>query len=249
MTLAALREELGRLGFEEQTIGRNRFYLAEPIFQHLSSIAGRVEGAGNRRGAVALNVKGLPPMYARRSRRGGLMRFVVSELYAGAVPRPLHELMITAAGRRRGLPVVEPMGAVVEKAGPWLYRGWFLTRALEGSTLWNFLLAESDPENRREALVLARDSIDCLHAAGLHHADLNLHNLFICTSERPWRVVVMDLDKARLYSSPLVHRRRAANFRRLSRSALRLVAAGGMLTESEQKLIGIGSGQTAGQPR
>ncbi len=27
--------------------------------------------------------------FARRYRRGGLMRFVVSELYAGLVPRPL----------------------------------------------------------------------------------------------------------------------------------------------------------------
>jgi 3-deoxy-D-manno-octulosonic-acid transferase len=246
VTLAALRQELARLGFEEKTLGRSGIYLAGPIaheaesiFRHLSSRAGCGKGAGNRRSAVPLHVAGLPSMYARRSRRGGLMRFVVSELYAGAVPRPLHELMITAAARQRGLPVVEPMGAVVEKAGPWLYRGWFLTRALEGTTLWNFLLAETDPDQRRAALVSARDSIDRLHEAGLYHSDLNLHNLFICTGQQPPRAIAIDLDKARLYSWPLAASRRAANFRRLGRSAVRLSAAGGMLADSEQKLIGI----------
>src|SRR5690242_15989753 len=87
---AALREALAQLDFQEIVLGRSRFYLAqqiagdpESISRHLKPIAAGAPAAGNRRSAMRLNIAGLPPMYARRSRRGGLMRYLVSELYAG----------------------------------------------------------------------------------------------------------------------------------------------------------------------
>ncbi len=113
--------------------------------------------------------------------------------------------MVTAAARQRDLPVVEAMGAMVETAGPCLYRGWFLTRALDGVTLWNLLL--SGERDRAEAIAQARTSVDRLHDGGLYRADLNFHNLFVCGDERPPRVVALDLDKARLYPDALACRR------------------------------------------
>jgi hypothetical protein len=247
---AALRGELARLDFREAVFGRRRFYLApaiaahaELINHHLTSTrVGAEPAAGNRRSAFALMIAGLPPMFARRYRRGGLMRFLVSELYAGTAPRPLHELMITATAHRRGLPVVEPMGAIVETAGPCLYRGWFLTRALEGTTLWALLLSAAASDLRHESIAQARISIDRLHEGGLFHADLNFHNLFVCTAEHPVRVVVLDLDKARLYPQPLPARLRRANFSRLARSAQRLAAAGAILSRNEREIVSLGSG-------
>ncbi len=247
MKAAALRAELVRLGFQETALGRRRLYLApkiaadaELINRNLTSSRPATEqGAGNRRSAFALTIAGLPPMFARRYRRGGLMRFLVSELYAGTSPRPLHELMITAAALQRGLPVVEPMGAIVESAGPYFYRGWFLTRALEGTTLWSLLLSGVEHDLRRAALAQARATIDQLHEGGLCHADLNFHNLFVCTGRPALRVVALDLDKARLYRGALPARRRRANFSRLARSARRLNTAGALLSREEKGLIGI----------
>ena len=241
-----MRGELARLAFHEAVFGRRRLYLAdaiagqaEAINRHLT-LAPRAgeQAAGNRRSAVALTIADLPPMFARRYRRGGLMRFVVAELYTGLVPRPLHELMVTAAARQRGLPVVEAMGAMVETAGPCLYRGWFLTRALDGVTLWNLLLS-GERDLRPEALAQARASVDGLHEGGLYHADLNFHNLFVCGRQRPLRVVALDLDKARLYPDALAPALRRANFRRLARSASRLAQAGALLSVEERTMLGL----------
>ena len=153
MTAAALKDELARLHFLETVIGRLRFYLTSDLAPHAAAISRHLAalesspaaGLGNRRSARPLAAPGLPPMFARRSRRGGMMRFVSAEIYAGLAPRPLHELAITAIAHRRGLPVVEPLGAAVEWLAPGLYRGWFLSRALEGVTLWQFLLSTADP--------------------------------------------------------------------------------------------------------
>jgi lipopolysaccharide kinase (Kdo/WaaP) family protein len=242
---AALREALAQLDFQEIVLGRSRFYLAqqiagdpESISRHLKPIAAGAPAAGNRRSAMRLNIAGLPPMYARRSRRGGLMRYLVSELYAGIVPRPLRELVITATARQRGLPVVQPLGAVVEWVGPWLYRGWFLSAALEGQTLWELLLSGPDEQTRREALVQTRAAIERLHQGGLYHADLNLHNFFVCVAEPALRVVLLDLDKSRLYPSALAAGLRRSNFARLARSAQKLARCGVALSEGENKMLG-----------
>jgi hypothetical protein len=245
VTAASLRNQLDSLGFGEVVCGRRRLYIARPfsgqaegISRHLTSMGPSDRAAGNRRSAVALTVEGMPPLFVRRSRRGGLMRFLLSELYVGFTPRPLQELMVNADAYQRGLPVVEPVGAMVEALGPCCYRGCFLTRALDGVTLWNLLLAGGEPEERREALVQTRLAIDQMHDGGLYHADLNFHNLFVRSSDAA--VVVLDLDKARLYPAPLAQALRRRNFRRLGRSALRLIKAGALLTPKEAALLGLG---------
>ncbi len=243
----SLITQLAQLGFRAASRGRRQLYLGPEIAAHACAIDRFAQslrgsppiGAGNRGGAFRVELDALPPLFVRRYLRGGMIRFLVSELYAGVNPRPLRELAVTAQARQRGLPVVQPMGAIVEAAGPWLYRGWFLTGALEGVTLWNLLLGGKDRAARRQALLLARASIDRLHQGGLYHADLNFHNLLLCTGAQPRRVIVLDLDKARLYPGSLPPARRRANFDRLRRSASRLAAAGANLTREERALVGI----------
>ncbi|MGO9059856.1 MAG: lipopolysaccharide kinase InaA family protein [Candidatus Binataceae bacterium] len=250
MAPAKLRNELAELGFREAVFGRRCLYLtsqladrAQMIERRLTSLDPSGAGAaGNRRSAMAITMDNLPPMFARRYRRGGLMRFLVAELYTGLTPRPLRELVVNARARQRGLPVVEPLGAMVELFGPCFYWGWFLTRALEGATLWNLLLAGGEAAMRRQALEQARVSIDRLHRGGLYHADLNFHNLFVRTSESSLQVVLLDLDKARLYPGPLTAALRRRNFHRLGRSALKLIKAGAFLTPEEATILGFGQG-------
>jgi Lipopolysaccharide kinase (Kdo/WaaP) family len=239
--------ELAELGFREAVFGRRRLYLAPAIAGHavkidlfLKSMRRLPESAsGNRRSAFAVALTDLPLMFIRQYLRGGMMRLLISEFHVGQVPRPLHELVVTLTARKRGLPVVEPLGAGVQWAGPGIYRGWFLTRALEGQTLWDLLVAGGDPDVRRAALHQTRVAIDLLHEGGLDHADLNFHNLFVRTARRPLQVIMLDLDKARLYPGALPQTRRLANFSRLARSAHKLEKAGAILTPEERTMLGL----------
>jgi tRNA A-37 threonylcarbamoyl transferase component Bud32 len=121
---------------------------------------------------------------------------------------------------------VEPVGAVVEWIGPVLYRGFFLTRAMSGMTLWQFLETDDDPVVRSHVLGQARAAIETMHTKGLSHADLNLHNLLVTQAGESFTVIILDLDKSRLYDSPLSPAMRRANLARLARSARKLDPAG-----------------------
>jgi 3-deoxy-D-manno-octulosonic acid kinase len=161
-------------------------------------------------------------LFARISRRGGLIRLVSKDLFVGIHARPLRELAITAEARGRGIPVVEPVGAIVEWVAPIVYRGTFLTRALPGMTLWEFLRTDDDALVRTIVTEQARQAIDTMHRLGLFHADLNLDNLFVTTAHESFAVAILDLDKAQLFRSPLPPGMRARNLARLRRSARKL---------------------------
>ena len=92
---------------------------------------------------------------------------------------------------------------MVEWIGPALYRGFFLTRAVRGMTLWEFVKTDDDPTVREHVLEQARAAIDTMHANGLFHADLNLHNLLVTPVRESFTVIIIDLDKARLVDGPL----------------------------------------------
>ena len=211
-------------------LGSRRLYLNRGLGPQASAIAARVSslmrerrrGEGNRGGAFELRLDGLPALFARCFRRGGMVRFVLSDIYVGAVPRPLRELRVSLAARRRGIAIAEPMGAMVEWIGPMVYRGCFLTRALDGMTLWQFLQVDDDRLVRLQVIEQARRTIDTMHRRGLYHSDLNLHNLFVTKIGESFTVMVLDLDKARLDPPPLDSTLVHENLSRLARSARKL---------------------------
>jgi hypothetical protein len=233
--------------FVKRRRGKARLYLEKVLAPHTDAIASRLAsivsndeaGAGNRRSAYRLTLRGAPDLFARRTRRGGAMRFLVPDIYFGAEPRPLRELLVTIEARTRGVPLAEPMGAVVEWVAPMIYRGFFLTRALEGMTLWDFLRRDCDSVTRGYVLDQARHAIDTMHHRGLLHADLNLHNLFVTRVGDQFTVVILDLDKARLYSPPLSESLREATLARLSRSARRLDPVGRYLDDYARSRLSI----------
>ena len=161
-------------------------------------------------------------MFARRCRRGGMARFFSSDTFIGVNPRPLQELAVTVEAARRGIPVAQPLGVMVEWIGPVFYRGFFLTRAVAGLTLWEFLQTDDDPTVRDHVLRQARAAIDTMHERGLFHADLNLHNLLVTKERESFAVIILDLDKARLSDLPLPPAMRHENGERLMRSARKL---------------------------
>jgi 3-deoxy-D-manno-octulosonic acid kinase len=229
---SGLDPELVRLRF-----GRRELHLRKAIAPHAAALVSALEnldrsaraGEGNRQSAFRLALPGAPEMVARSARRGGLIRLLVTDLHFGINPRPLRELQVTLEARRRGIPVAEPMGAMVNWLGPLAYRGFFLTRALSGLTLWELIRTDDDPRVRAHVLEQARRAIEIMHFHGLFHADLNLHNLFVTKAGESFAVIILDLDKARLLSAPLAVELRRANAERLVRSARKLDPDGRLL--------------------
>ncbi|HEY6395492.1 MAG TPA: lipopolysaccharide kinase InaA family protein [Candidatus Binataceae bacterium] len=227
--------------------GRQVLVLHREIAPRAAEIIARVgalgrggeAGAGNRQSGFRFSLAPDADLYLRRSRRGGMMRFVLNDLFVGANPRPLAELDIAVRARKRGVPLAEPMGAAVQWTAPMLYRGFFLTRAAPGMTLWEFIRTDDDPTVRAHVLGEANAAIRKMHECGLRHADLNLHNLFVTTAGESFAVIVLDLDKARLYDTALSPAMRASNFARLARSAHKLDPDGRYLDASALSTLGV----------
>lgn len=186
----------------------------------------RSAGIGNRGGGFRLALEGGPELFVRRARRGGAIRLLLDDLYFGVQPRPVRELMVTAEAARRGIPVAEALGAAVRWVAPGLYRAFFITRAISGMTLWEFVRADDDPDVRAHVLARAREAIETMLRRGLYHPDLNLHNLFVTPQGESFGVIILDLDKARLYGGPLSGYPRRRIAARLLRSARKLDPAG-----------------------
>src|SRR5277367_5969217 len=216
-----------RIGRRELVFHREIAPQAAQIVQRLGELPSALEaGAGNRQSAFRLHLDGGVELVARQGRRGGMIASILNDVYVGIAPRPLTELSVTIEAMRRGIPVAEPMGAMVEWLGPALYRGFFLTRAVHGMTLWEFLKTDDDPTVRSHVLEQARAAIDTMHGKGLFHADLNLHNLLVAREHDSFTVIVIDLDKSRLFDGPVPSAMRRANIARLLRSAGKLDPSG-----------------------
>lgn len=233
--------------FSRFTIGRRELVLHRDIAPHAATILQKLialkssdqPGAGNRQSAFRLNIENGPELFARRARRGGMIAALLDDVYVGMNPRPLQELAVAVAAKKRGIPVTESMGAMVEWIGPALYRGFFLTRAVPGMTLWEFLQTDDDPTVREHVLHRVRNAIDTMHRGGLHHADLNLHNLLVTTAGESFNATIADLDKARLYDGPVPEAKRRENGRRLLRSARKLDPAGKYLDEAGLAILNL----------
>lgn len=212
-----------KIGSRELLIRRDIESDAAQIMQRLSELRTSPEpGAGNRQSGFRIALDDGLELFARRCRRGGMVASLISDVYVGIAPRPFDELGVTLEAMRRGIPVAEPMGAMVEWLGPALYRGFFLTRAVRGMTLWEFVQADDDRTVRQHVLEQARGSIATMHDKGLFHADLNLHNLIVTRVGESFTVIMIDLDKARIFEQPLSPAMRRNNLARLMRSARKL---------------------------
>ena len=222
-----------------------QLYLRADLAPHAGALAvalgklGAVSstGAGNRGGGFKLALPGGPELFVRRSRRGGMMRLLLDDLYFGLYPRPLSELAVAAEATRRGVPLAEPMGAAVRWVAPGLYRGFFLTRAAAGMTLWEFMRTDDDSSVRAHVLERAREAIESMLRHGLHHPDLNLDNLFVTPHGESFAVIILDLDKARLHDRPVSAMARRRMAARLLRSAHKLDPRGRFLDNAALSIL------------
>jgi Lipopolysaccharide kinase (Kdo/WaaP) family len=218
-------------GFSRISAGFYQLYLREDLAPYASALATALDqleatdsiGTGNRGGGFRLALPGGPDLFVRRARRGGAIRLLLDDLYFGLHPRPLDELSVAVEAARRGVPLAEPIGAAVRWVVPGLfYRGFFITRAAAGMTLWEFMRTDDDPSVRAHVLQRAREAIETMLRNGLEHPDLNLDNLFVTPHGESFAVIILDLDKARLHDRPVSGMARRRIAARLMRSARKL---------------------------
>jgi 3-deoxy-D-manno-octulosonic acid kinase len=181
---------------------------------------------------------------ARRFRRGGAMRWL-GESYFSVRPRPLREFDLLLRARRRGLPVPEPIAAVVERRFALAHRGLLVMAEVPGGRPLVDVLRESP---REDLIGCMAQGLRLLHDAGLRHPDLNLGNLLVVSGSEGRRVVFVDLDRARLERRALNEAARRRGLRRLRRSAAKLDPQGRWLSPGQlDRMEEIYWGRNAGE--
>jgi 3-deoxy-D-manno-octulosonic acid kinase len=134
----------------------------------------------------------------RHYRRGGWMARLSEDTYlwrGRAQVRSLREFALLRNMRAAGLPVPTPLAAAYSRSGI-SYRADLLMQRIP--EVESFL----DLVRSRQALAPWREvgaTIARFHRHGLHHADLNAHNLLVDSNNK---VFLIDWDKGRAESAP-----------------------------------------------
>lgn len=181
---------------------------------------------------------------AKKSLRGGLLRFVNTDLFWQG-NRPFKEMVVNTQILSKGIKTTEILAAAKLKVlGP-LYRTFIFSKEISESKnlsdLFNGLKQKSPQERLKEKKqvikALAR-SIYAMHNQGIYHSDLHLKNILIChnsVAAEP-EVYIIDFDKARLKES-LSPKEKIDNLLRFNRSLEKYKFHGGVITRTDQVRI------------
>jgi len=137
----------------------------------------------------------------RHYRRGGLIARFSTDVYldtGSERSRPLQEFRVNRRLQTLGLPVAPVVAARYSPRGLG-YRGDLITLRIEGAVtlamlLGNTALERAGSDGAAIDWAAIGATIARFHAVGLHHADLNAHNLLRDPSGR-WHLI--DFDRAR----------------------------------------------------
>ncbi|MET0984315.1 MAG: 3-deoxy-D-manno-octulosonic acid kinase [Steroidobacteraceae bacterium] len=157
--------------------------------------AGALEMVPGGRASVAYIRRPEGDWVLRHYRRGGLIARVVHDRYVwtgAARTRCFREWRLLAQLREWDLPVPTPIAARYQRAGL-SYRADLLTVAIPHEATLARLVIEGRANDAYWSHVggtLAR-----FHARGVHHADLNAHNVLV---DRSGAVFVLDFDRGRV---------------------------------------------------
>jgi len=192
-----------------------RFFEPEYWRQHDA-----IEGSARGRGTTWFIRTGDSGFVLRHYRRGGLIANFSKDAYlwrGESETRSFAEWYLTYHLHRAGLPVPAPIAARYRRRGLF-YTADLITQRIDGSeSLAQALLRGALPLTQWIAIgrVIRR-----FHDAGVHHADLNAHNILFDAGGQGW---LIDFDKGRLRIPATAWRER--NLARLLRSLLKLRGA------------------------
>lgn len=164
-------------------------------------------------------------LHLRPVRHGGWLGGLWGDRVLG-LERPIAELRAAAQLRAAGAPVVRPaLVAARRRVGP-LWSAAVGTLHEDGGVDARVFLSSGPPPSRLlRAASAAGAAVRRLHEAGGLHGDLHLGNLLVCERGDTTRVLIADLDGARIVPEP-APRLRMAELMRLYRSAVKLRLTG-----------------------
>lgn len=170
---------------------------------------------------------------------GGLLRCLTADFFFTWPPRPFRELAATEEVRRRGVPTLEILGALVKRVWGPFYRGWLVSRELRGAEdLWTVLRSGAyDARKNPSMLRVVAQGIKKMHRQGIYHRDLHLKNILVRLEEGEIQSYLIDFDKARLFSGAVPREKAQRNLRRLHRSVCKLDPQRRHLTEEDWDLF------------
>lgn len=151
------------------------------------------------------------------------------------VPRPLTTLKATSLLENL-LPVPELLVALVEKNGQLTRRHAIVTAAYPAPlTAAEQLPAISAPEAFRAFAGKLAEMVNAMHASGVFHGDLKLHNILLRVESGEFTVGTFDFDGAEFFPSPVAGSKRHRDWARAISSYLRLCRAAGIA--ADEKLV------------
>lgn len=134
-------------------------------------------------------------VFIKQYRRGGLLRFVVPDLYFGLAPhRVLHEFAMLERAAASGVAVPNPLAAIYSGRG--LYKGWLAIEEFPHSVT----MASKSMTNEGAARDLSENVIEQIHRlihAKIFHPDLHPGNVLVNTANE---ICIIDFDKASYFS-------------------------------------------------
>lgn len=155
---------------------------------------GALEELTGGRASVSIVTSGQERWVLRHYRRGGLIARMSRDRYVwlgAARTRSFAEWRLLAELRRRGLPVPAPIAARYVR-GLVTYRADLITEHLpDCRTLADAITGAALP---RERWSQVGQTIAAFHREGVHHADLNAHNILLGAAS----VYVLDFDRGRI---------------------------------------------------
>jgi 3-deoxy-D-manno-octulosonic acid kinase len=168
---------------------------------------------GGRQAAWFVTVQGQQAVL-RHYRRGGLVARLSRDRYfwtGQRSTRSLSEFLLMRDLRLLGLPVPAPLAAAAWREG-FTYRAAILVARIPGVRT---LAVCDDPFAWQQA----GQTVAAMHAQGVWHADLNVHNILIDSANKAW---LIDFDRGRRFSH-LSEQKRHGNLQRLHRSILKVL--------------------------
>ncbi len=158
---------------------------------------GSLQEIAGGRASIAVVGSGEQRWVLRHYRRGGLIARISRDRYfwlGEARTRSFAEWRLLAELRRRGLPVPAPVAARYVR-GALTYTADLITEYLpDCRTLADAITGAQLPA---EQWSIVGKTIAAFHREGVHHADLNAHNILIEHAVAP-RVYLLDFDRGRI---------------------------------------------------
>jgi 3-deoxy-D-manno-octulosonic acid kinase len=174
-------------------------------------------------------------MVVRRYSHGGVFRSLTRYLYLFG-SRSFREVGLTEEVRSRGIPTIQPIGAIHHCIPPFFYRAYLLSLEIPSARDMTHYLAEIGPHPDGETLSVKRRIIRSagmmlkqFHQAGFFHADLQLKNILVSGDH----LFLIDFDRS-YRKEMLSGRERTKNLFRLNRSVEKWKRKGLTITRGDR---------------